>query len=454
MRSLRAITAVLVMLLVLATWPGPRAGRIEAGASGRGAALPTGLQSAMTQAGLRSSATTLTQQAELAAGDATQLDSFGLSVALSGDGGTALVGADGKNASTGAAYVFVRNGTTWTQQAELTAGDAAQRDYFGFSTALSQDGSTALVGAFEKNASIGAAYVFVRSGTTWTQQAELTAGDATLGNRFGSAAALAGDGSTALVGAGSKNTGTGAAYVFVRSGTTWTQQAELTAGDAAQHDYFGFSAALSRDGGTALVGAEDKNTSSGAAYVFVLSGTTWTQQAELTAGDAAQGDTFGSAVALAGNGRTALVGALGKNSYTGAAYVFARGGTTWTQQAELTAGDAAPDDWFGSAAALSQDGSTALAGAWVKNSFTGAAYVFVLSGTSWTQQAELTAGDAAQGDHFGVSAALSRDGRTALVGADGKNASTGAAYVYAAGGVGAPPRRRPRRLGDSPITFR
>jgi hypothetical protein len=227
-------------------------------------------------------------------------------------------------------------------------------------------------------------------------------------------------GSTALIGAPAKKKDTGAAYVFVRSGTNWSQQAELTASDAAKDDYFGVSVALS--GSTAVVGAEGNNTYTGAAYVFVRSGTTWSQQAELTASDTAENDFFGYSVAL--SGATVLIGAYRDNSEAGASYVFVRSGTTWSQQAELTASDAAENDFFGYSVALS--GTTALIGAYGKNSGAGAAYVFVRSGTSWSQQAELTA---AESGVFGFSVALS--GAKAVIGAPYENSETGAAYAFA-----------------------
>ena len=271
--------------------------------------------------------------------------------------------------------------------------------------------------------------MFSGAGGTWTQQAELTASDAAIGDGFGSSVALSG--TTALVGAPYRNYRTGAAYVFSGAGGTWTQQAELTASDAAIGDYFGSSVALS--GSTALVGAAGHNRT-GAAYVFNGAGGTWTQQAELTASDAATGDGFGSSVVLSGS--TALVGAYYRNSYTGAAYVFSGAGGTWTQQAELTASDAAIGDYFGLSVALS--GSTALVGAAGHKFNTGAAYVFNGAGGTWTQQAELTASDAAIGDQFGL---VALSGTTALVGAPGHN-NTGAAYVF---GVSV--------LGSQTITF-
>jgi hypothetical protein len=370
-------------------------------------------------------------QAELTASDVGAYDQFGISVALSGDGGTALVGIR-RSTAPGAAYVFARSGAFWSQQAELAAGDRALNDFFGGSVALSGDGNIALVGAYGKNTFTGAAYVFMRGGTTWSQQAKLAAGDGALTDYFGGSVALSADGATALVGAYGHDNNTGAAYVFARSGTSWSQQAELAASDGNEGDAFGNSVALARDGLNASVGAIGRNAATGAAYVFVRSGASWSQQARLTASDGNSGDGFGLSVALSGDGGTALIGAESHNNNTGAAYVFARSGATWNQQAELTASDGAPNDYFGPSVTLSEDGGTALVGAAGHNSLTGTAYAFVRSGTTWSQQTELTARDAAQYDGFGTSVALSADGSTALVGAPGRNTATGATYVFAA----------------------
>ncbi|WP_095987402.1 DUF7507 domain-containing protein [Cystobacter fuscus] len=371
----------------------------------------------------------VTEQAKLTASDAAAFDNFGWSVALSGD--TAVVGAPDDDTGAGSAYVFVRSGTAWSQQAKLTASDAAALDSFGTSVALS--GDTAVVGAYGDDTAAGedagSAYVFVRSGTTWSQQAKLTASDAVAFDRFGSSVALSGD--TAVVGARGDDTAagseTGSAYVFVRSGTAWSQQAKLTASDAAAGDLFGWSVALSGD--TAVVGAPDDDTGAGSAYVFVRSGTAWSEQAKLTASDAAALDSFGTSVALSGD--TAVVGApnddTAAGSETGSAYVFVRSGTAWSQQAHLTASDAAAGDFFGWSVAIS--GDIAVVGAYADDTAAGqqagSAYVFVRSGTAWSQQAKLTASDAAAFDSFGVSVAIS--GGTVVVGALG---DAGSAYVY------------------------
>jgi hypothetical protein len=194
----------------------------------------------------------------------------------------------------------------------LTAANGARADRFGSSVAIY--GSTVVVGAPYRK-STGAAYVFARSGTAWSQQAKLAPTDIALGDLFGWSVAIYG--STALVSSPGKNSDTGAAYVFARSGTAWSQQAKLTA-RGTTNESFGWSVAIY--GSTALVSSPSKNFDTGAAYVFARSGTAWSQQAKLTAADAVSGDDFGLSVALYGS--TAVAGAPYKNSNTGAAYVF------------------------------------------------------------------------------------------------------------------------------------
>ena len=371
------------------------------------------------------------QQAELSAGDGAPSDAFGYSVAISGD--TALVGAPlheiGSNIYQGAAYVFTRSGSSWTQQAELVASDGAANDQFGVSVAIS--GDTALVGAPFYHTYQGAAYLFTRSGSSWTQQAELVASDRAAYDEFGESVAL--DADVAVIGApGHQVAGDdhqGAAYVFTGSGTSWSQQAELTASDGAAWDSFGWSVALS--GGTVLVGAPvhpvGSNTYQGAAYVFTGSGTSWSQQAELTAGDGAASDEFGHSVAIFDD--TALVGAPGHQG--GTAYVFTGSGSTWGQQAELAASDNGGNDSFGYAVAISGDSALVGALAHTVGSNVGQGVAYLFAGSGWTKQAELESSDGAAWDYFGWSVAL--DGGTALIGAKnhqvGSNADQGSAYV-------------------------
>ena len=432
----------------------------------------------------------MAQQAYLKASNTEAGDYFGRSVAVSGD--TVVVGApfedsgttsgtgnqaDNSASNSGAAYVFVRSGAVWTQQAYLKANFPRADDYFGWSVAVS--GDTVVVGATgeDNNATgvngdqghyynnapdSGVAYVFVRSGTAWTQQAYFKASNAGQYDNFGYSVSVSGD--TVVVGAPQGGSpygafGSGAVYVFVRGGTAWTQQAYLKASNAGASDNFGYSVAVSGD--TVVVGAygedsaatgvngiqtDNSAASSGAVYVFVRSGTVWTQQSYLKASNAGAGDNFGRSVALSGD--TVVVGAYGEASGvngnqadnsvsdSGAAYVFVRSGTAWTQQAYLKSSNAGESYYFGYAVAVS--GNTVVATTAVDE-----AYVFVRGGTAWTQQAFLKASNAWRGDSFGYAVAVS-DG-TVVVGAfledsaatgvngnqtDNSADGSGAAYVF------------------------
>jgi hypothetical protein len=217
------------------------------------------------------------------------------------------------------------SGSTFTQQQKLVANDGAASDYFSES-GVALDGDTLVVGArnYDDNGSnSGSVYVFVRSGTTWTQQQKLVANDGASSDWFGNSVAL--DGDTLVVGAyGDDDNGSisGSVYVFVRSGTTWSQQQKLVANDGVASGKFGDSVALNGD--TLVVGAsgdDDKGDMSGSAYIYVRSGTTWSQQQKLVASDGVAGDSFGVFVAL--DGDTAVVGAYGDDGYKGSVYVFA-----------------------------------------------------------------------------------------------------------------------------------
>jgi hypothetical protein len=361
---------------------------------------------------------------------------FGESVALSSDGGTALVGGpcDGltpqASVCAGAAWVFARTGANWAQQGpKLTGGGSGECKggnqfansgaEFGKSVALSADGNTALIGGPRESSCAGAVWVFTRSGSTWKQQgSKLTGGAEIGGGRFGYTVALSSDGNTALIGGHDDNGGTGAAWVFTRSGSTWTQQNEkLTGGGAVGLSGFGSRVALSSDGSTALISGPADNEGAGAAWVFTRSATgTWTRQEKLTGGGETGRAFFGDSVAFSADGNTALIGGDREKEYSrgylGAAWVFTRSGSTWTQQGEkLTS---CPGG-FGSSAALSSDGNVALIGAVEPNAQ--GVCVFARSGSSWTQQGERL--NAKRESAFGEAVALSSDARIAMVGAPG-----------------------------------
>jgi hypothetical protein len=377
---------------------------------------------------------------------------FGLSNAISADGSTALIGAQGKYVdgvgTTGGVYAFNYSAGTWSQSQIITASDLADSDYFGSSVSMSADGNIAVIGAYYEDTSIsnnGAAYIFTRSAGTWTQQAKLLASDPQGFSNFGVYVSISANGSTVIVGAPFADTG-GAVYVFTGSGSTWTQQAKLTASDAASSDQFGYSAEISADGNTVLVGAWGEDTSpnstNGAAYVFTRSGSTWTQQQKLLAAVRQNSAALGFSVALSSDGNSAFLGAFQSSSsvsFSGSVYYFTRSGSTWTQQQQISASDAASSDYFGYSVAISPDGSLLLVGAYGEdtspNSNQGAVYSFRYSGSSWTQTNKYTASDAQSDENFGNGAiSISSNGSKFIIGCPyentSPNTSNGAVYFY------------------------
>jgi hypothetical protein len=340
----------------------------------------------------------------------------------------------------GSAYVFIRSGGAWTQEAKLVAAEGALEDFFGYSVAVS--GDTAIVGAYlddvGANVDQGSATVFTRSGNTWGLQAQLLAGDGAAGDYFGISVAV--DGDMAVVGAlgddVGANQGQGSATVYTRSGAVWSSQAQLVAADGAPGAQFGRSVGVHGD--TVVVGApyhdEGAEFDQGAAYVLTRSGAAWNQQ-KLLAWDGASTDLFGNSVAV--NGDTVLVGALfdgiGANSSQGSAHVFVRTGGSWSEQAQLLAADGSVGDLFGISVAVY--GDTAAVGADGANVGTntnqGAAYLFTRNGGTWGQKARLWPQGGAEDDSFGISVALSPG--IAVVGAtqhDTVAGNQGAAYTF------------------------
>ena len=369
--------------------------------------------------------------------DGTPKDGFGYSVAISDDGSTAAVGTYYTEFGStfpigpGAVYVFINDAGTWVLQQKLPTPSMPESDVFGFSVALSADGSTALVGAQgdfgpPETEVPGAAYIFTRSEGVWSQQAMLTASDRQVGDHFGVSVALSDSGDTALIGAYvddvGANTNQGSAYVYQRSGSVWTEQAHLISSDGAKEDYFGRSVALSSDGNTALIGADFKtingNTRQGAAYIFTRAGAAWSQQTRLTDINGGGYSWFGTSVALSADGRTALVGADG----TGA-IVFTSSGDTWTQQTLLTIPDVPLS--FGDDIAISADGRTAL----LEDGYT-----FRRCGNTWLEGMHLQTDEDPYPYGFGLAVSLSDDGTIALIGAPyatvGNNQKQGAAYFF------------------------
>ncbi len=378
----------------------------------------------------------LAELAKLEASDAAEFDHFGNAVAVEGD--VAFVGAyldDDDGVASGSVYVYRFDGTAWVEEQKLTASDAGDRDNFGFSIAL--DGDTALIGSDPELGTAGAAYVFRFDGSMWVEEQRLSASDGGLRDRFARSVSLAGD--LAVIGApdhGEDVRESGAAYVFRFDGSSWVEEQKLTASDPGEFALFGFS--VSTDGERMLVGAIGDATSgrsSGASYVFRFDGSSWIEEQKLAASDAAELDYFGWSVSL--DGDLALVGAQGDDDDardSGSSYVFRREGSSWGEEAKLTAGAASIGARFGWAVAL--EGDAALIGATGAGaSFEGAAYLYRFDGSTWVEAQILTAADARENGALGTSVSL--DGSVALIGASDQEDDDGtsrvdAAYVFAA----------------------
>lgn len=346
---------------------------------------------------------------KITAADQIDADNYGGKVALSDD--YAVVAASSRDEygeNSGIVFVYHRTEEGWYQKAKLKASDASSGDYFGSSVALSDN--YILVGAKEADnvlSRTGAAYLFYYDGQNWVQQAKLVASDAGMIDNFGISVDI--DGDYAIIGATGDDDGggiqAGAAYIFVKIDTVWTQQAKLLATDTEAYDYFGNAVAI--NGEYALIGVERDDgdaSNTGSAYIFMRTGGTWSQQAKLTASDATGNDYFGNAVALDGN--YAIIGAYMNGS--GSAYIFQQDGSSWNQQAKLKAGDAESNHRFGTSVAILND--QVLIGAYQDDTPAqdcGAMYLFGRNGTNWIEQAKFTRTDAPTSSFIGCSVSLS-----------------------------------------------
>jgi len=350
-----------------------------------------------------------TQGAKLKGGDTATGDALGLVVAISGS--TVVAGAQG-HAGHGAAYVFTKSGSSWHEQAELKGSDTVAGDSFGYSVGVS--GSTIVVGAPNHHGGgvTGAAYIFTRSGKKWTQQFEDRASNA------GDAVAI--DGTTIAIG-NAKSAGgrIGSVDIYVKSGTSWIHQATLKSG--VLNDSFGTSISLS--GNELAVGANARGSAIGHVYVYGRAGTTWHHQATLTGSNTTSADDFAQSIAISGT--TIIAGAPLHSNGNGAAYVFVKSMSGWSQQAKLTESSPSAGDMFGWAVGLS--GNEAIAGAYQRGG-TGAAFTFLRSGTAWSHDKTDQASGSVIGDEVGWSVAQSTS--TSVVGAPSASNGAGAAYIF------------------------
>jgi len=359
------------------------------------------------------------------------------------------------------AFVFKRTGTSYSQEAELPNYESASS--FGKTVIINDAGNTAVVAT---GGDPGAAYVYTRSGTTWTSQQKLVSSDATSNQQLGkNAIGISSDGNTLMLGAQNDDpsgNSTGAVYIFVRSGTTWTQQQKIKAPSGDSPIMFGNSGGISNDGNTIVVGAlYTPNWGAGVAYIWTRSGTTWTQQQKIVSSDLQAGDGFGCSSDISGDGNYIVVGAKGEDtggSGQGSAYIFKVSGGTWTEEAiirrtlltdingnTISSANRLLAGAFSTSVSINNDGSTVAVGqpTGYGNSVAiadGTCHVYTRVGTTWTEESFINNPSTTSnynkvggGDEFGGALALSKDDSTLVISAYGFNTGTGRIYYYVQG---------------------
>jgi hypothetical protein len=345
---------------------------------------------------------------------------IGLSSAMAADGNTFITGGPYDSLSIGAAWIYNRSGGIWSQVGGRLIGTgfvgSAQE---GNAVAISGDGNTAAIGGFADNSGVGAVWIFVRNGGAWVQQGpKLVPTGAAGAPNFGWSTALSNDGNTLAVGGLADNSYMGAVWVFTRSGSTWTQQGAKLAGTGGigQMDQ-GYSVSISGDGSTLLDGGAVDNGGVGAAWVFTRSGSTWTQQGSKLVGSGAVGAAQqGVSVSLSANGTTAAIGGNDDNSQVGAVWIFTRSSSVWTQQGSKLVGSGyIPNSWQGISTALNGDGSVLASGGYQDANVEGAVWIFTRTAGVWSQLGGKLAGGHAFGQ-FGNSVSISADGNTMEIG--------------------------------------
>ena len=369
-------------------------------------------------------------------GNATQ----GYSVAISADGNTAVVGGFSDNNFQGAAWIFTRSGQTWSQQGAklvVTGNEGPAR--VGQSVAISEDGNTVLLGGHADNNNQGAAWVFTRSGTTWTQQGNKLVGSNNIGAaRQGFSVSLSANGNVALIGGYGDNNFQGAAWVFNRTAGVWSQGFKLIGSGNAGQAWQGYSVALSGNGYRAVVGGYNDNNGVGAVWVFNNFGIAdWMQSGNKLVGasTSTSGQYQGISVAISADGNTIASGGAADNHGVGGAWVFRRSDGpfgTWSEEGtKLVASDHIGQSNQGMSVALSANGNILVVGGRYDDTNKGGAWTYRRNGTTWTQQGNKLLGTGAVGaSQQGFAVAISADATTAIVGGPSDNGGRGAAWIF------------------------
>lgn len=381
------------------------------------------------------------ETALLSASDKEANTRFGIDMSLSADGSRLVIGTYTATVNglvnAGKAYVFRRENLNWIEEAILIASDKAANSRFGGEVVMSEDGSQIVLSAYEATVNAetyaGKVYIFLRNGTIWTEDTIILPPVPETNATFGSSMALSSDGLRLFVGSPGASVGAlnqaGKVYVFLKSGGIWTEEAILTASDKAAADWFGGGISIDTAGSRVVIGATNAMVggfaNAGKAYVFNRIGTSWTEEVILTASDASVDARFGRETAISADGSRLVVSSpdatVGGFTFVGKAYVFNRIGVSWSQEAILMASNRLEGDEFGWSINMSADGQRIVAGAPYSTvgatSTCGAVYLFVYSGVSWNETSIISKSLPEAWDEFGDATALSSDGFVLAVGA-------------------------------------
>lgn len=379
------------------------------------------------------------------ASDGATGDDFGYSVDVSGDGNTMVVGAyldDNAGSNSGSAYVFEYSLGSWQQKTILIPPGTVANTRIGSEVAISGDGTVIVIAAPRMNSYTGSVFIYTKVGSTWTLQKTITAFDGSSSDYFGQAVALNETGSTVVVSAyydDDDGYNTGSLYVFNRSGNDWTQAAKLTVLDPEPNDNLGYSLAMSNDSSTIVAGSTRKGINGnyiGAAYVFQKVSSVWSQVQKLVASDGVAADYFGFSVALSGNGNRIVVGATGtddRGSNSGSAYIFDKTGNSWNQTTKIITEPSTSSDQLGKRVAISLDGNKILLtspNGVIDGVKIGAGYIYQLN-INWNLVDTVYAEDGLGGDSLGeMGASMSDSGDVIALGTYRRNGYIGAVYTF------------------------
>ncbi len=358
----------------------------------------------------------------------------GYATDLSYDGNTLVFGGVGDNGGNGAVWVYVRSGSTWSEQTKISGLGVPGNFTFGSAVAISGDGNTIAMGDTADSGGMGAVWVYVRSAGVWTFQNKLVGAGALGASPWqGYSIAFSYDGNYLAEGGPVDNGGPGATWIFTRAGAVWSPQTKLigtgiVGGVASQ----GIAVSFNSDASVLAVGGNDDNGGVGAAWIFTRVGAVWTQQTKVIGAGNVGASNQGYSLSLSASGTTLAIGGTLDNGQIGATWIFTGAGAVWTQQAKLIGAGAVGNAGQGVSVSLSDDGTRLFASGHLDDANRGAGWLFNLSGGTWSQYGpKLVGTGVAAGSYSGISSSISGDGATACIGGDSDAGNTGAIWVFA-----------------------